>query len=58
MKQPKKLTRRQKEIISSSSSFNPKNWRLVSQDSTGFTIINIKSKKSLVFDNNGKYYRK
>ena len=60
MKQPKKLTRRQKEIISSSSSFNPKNWRLVSQDNTGFTVINIKSKarKSLVFDNNGKYYRK
>lgn len=58
MKQPKKLTRRQKEIISTTSNFNPENWRLVSQDSTGFTVINIKSRKQLVFDNNGKYYRK
>lgn len=45
MKQPKRLTRRQKEIISKRGYEDIKDWRLVSNKANYFLIINLKTKE-------------
>lgn len=42
MKQPKKLTRIQKKMVSAAK-LNPKNWMLVSDNGKSITVINKKS---------------
>lgn len=45
MKQPKKLTRKQKEIMSKKGYENIKDWRLVSNKPEYILIINLKTKE-------------
>lgn len=49
MKQPKKLTRTQKEILSKEN-LVPDNWMLLNEDNISITVINKKSgKRKIIF---------
>lgn len=53
MKQPKKLTRHQKEILSKNGK-DWKQWMTISEDQDTFTVIKKNRAGKLCFYNNGK----
>lgn len=53
MKQPKKLTRRQKEILSKNGK-NCKEWALESEEADCFTVVKRDGTGRICYKNNGK----
>ena len=55
MKQPKKLTRACKELMTKKTKFNPDNWSCLGEYPDGYRLINKATGKVLYLELNGKY---